>query len=162
MKRALFAATALTLAAFALSGAQAADTNTAPKGHTGYFERLDANKDGAITQDEAVAARHARFAKMGANSDGKITQAEFMAYSSHPKKASAQSTDAKTSSDAKTSTDAKKASHEARKAKMFGYLDADKDGKVTKDEMASARERFHKKHRGGADAQAKPSGTQSN
>ena len=48
-------------------------------GHGNQLARLDANKDGIITRDEAIAAATARFDKLDANHDGKIDQAEMAA-----------------------------------------------------------------------------------
>jgi Ca2+-binding EF-hand superfamily protein len=173
MKRALFAATAAVMLALAVPGAQAADTDakTAPRhSRTDYFERLDANKDGAVTAQEMVVYRHKRFTEIDANGDGKITKEEFMAYSPKAKPASAKATDAK-ASERKTKyfdrVDANKdgvisgEEWDAVATKQFAALDADKDGKVTKAEMTAARERFHH-HRGGADTPAKPGETQAN
>jgi hypothetical protein len=48
-------------------------------GHGNRLARLDANKDGIITRDEAIAAATARFDKLDSNHDGKIDQAEMAA-----------------------------------------------------------------------------------
>jgi len=48
-------------------------------GHDGGLARLDTNKDGTITRDEAIAAATARFDKLDANHDGKIDQTEIAA-----------------------------------------------------------------------------------
>jgi Ca2+-binding EF-hand superfamily protein len=170
MKRALFAATALALAALALPGAQAADKDGATKSRTGYFERLDTDKDGAVTLQEMTTVHHARFAKIDANGDGSVTRDEFMAYSAKPKPANAKPSDTKASErkakyferlDADKSGAISGQEWDAVAEQQFAALDADKDGKVTKDEMAAARERF-RGHRGGADAPAKGGDTQAN
>lgn len=49
------------------------------RGHGDMFAKLDANKDGVITRDEAIAAADARFAKLDTNGDGRITQDEMKA-----------------------------------------------------------------------------------
>ena len=48
-------------------------------GHGDMFAKLDANHDGVVTRDEAIAAATQRFDKMDANHDGKIDQAEVQA-----------------------------------------------------------------------------------
>lgn len=191
MKRALFAATAAAVLALAVPAVQAAGTDgaAAPKhSRTAYFDRLDANKDGAVTAEEMVVYRHKRFTEIDANGDGKITKEEFMAYSPKARATSAKSTDTK-STDTKATdtkaTDAKATKAAERKAKyferldankdgaiggdewdavaqkQFAALDADKDGKVTKDEMAAARSQHHHR-RGGSETPAAPGNTQQN
>src|SRR5690606_36107689 len=68
MKRALLAATAFAVAALAFPAAQAADTaagaDGASKSRTGFFERIDADKDNAVTRQEMAAAHAYRFAKI--------------------------------------------------------------------------------------------------
>ncbi|WCT73425.1 EF-hand domain-containing protein [Sphingomonas naphthae] len=43
------------------------------------FDRIDADKDGKVTEAEAVAAARARFAKIDTDGDGKLSEAERMA-----------------------------------------------------------------------------------
>ncbi len=50
------------------------------KGMERFFEKQDANKDGVISEDEAVAAAKARFAEVDANKDGKVTKDEAKAH----------------------------------------------------------------------------------
>jgi hypothetical protein len=85
-------ALAAALGGTAIAGAAyAAQDQATPPAHTGMHHhhrhhghgdrlmRLDANKDGTITRDEAVAAATARFDKLDANRDGKIDQTEIAA-----------------------------------------------------------------------------------
>lgn len=44
--------------------------------HGGGLTRMDTNKDGVITRQEAIAAATARFDRLDLNKDGKIDQAE--------------------------------------------------------------------------------------
>jgi hypothetical protein len=75
--------TALTGAAYAAQDQAAAPAPAGMhhhhRGHGDRLARLDANKDGVITRDEAIAAATARFDKLDANHDGKIDQAEMAA-----------------------------------------------------------------------------------
>jgi len=68
----VFLAAALASASFlgvALVGPTAAQTAPAPKG--------DANGDGVLTRDEAMAQADARFDRLDANKDGKLTPDEL-------------------------------------------------------------------------------------
>lgn len=68
----VFLAAALASASFmgiALVGPTAAQTAPAPRG--------DANGDGVLTRDEAMAQADARFDRMDANKDGKLTSDEM-------------------------------------------------------------------------------------
>lgn len=78
---------------------------------------LDANKDGAVTLDEFLARRTEAFARLDRNGDGAIDAAEFEAAARE------------------------RADYWAKR--FLKRFDADKDGKVTKDEYAAVpRRRF--------------------
>ncbi len=88
-------------------------------GRDGMIEKLDTDKDGAVSKAEFEAKRAADFTAADTNKDGSVSQAELSAF--HEKKAAE-----------------RKAEREKR---MYERLDANKDGKVTKDEF-DAGERF--------------------
>lgn len=113
----------LTLAAATLGllGASVAlAAGPGPFGKGPGLMKLDANGDGVITREEVAAARAKRFAKRDANGDGVITAAELDA--------------------------AIMKRLEKRKARLryrlLARLDADGDGKVTKDEFVNKRDRL--------------------
>jgi len=75
----------------------------------GLFENADANSDGSIARDEFLAARAAAFAKFDQNSDGVLDQA-----------------------------DKRDPAREGRRHDALrGRLDANADGKVSKDEFVN-------------------------
>ncbi|MBY0519536.1 MAG: EF-hand domain-containing protein [Sphingomonas sp.] len=51
-----------------------------PHGWARMLAKVDANKDGAVSLDETLAAAKARFAKHDANGDGKISEQEATAW----------------------------------------------------------------------------------
>lgn len=128
MKRtfAAFTAASLVLTVGGLTGAA-----IAKDGHNGdreakraewidrMFERVDANKDGAIDAAEMQAARDARFQAADANADGGLSLEEMKAMMSEQSK--------------KWS--------ERRAERRFNRLDADDDGKVTQAEMTAMFEK---------------------
>lgn len=77
------------------------------------LEKADANKDGMIVRDEFLAARAERFTRMDGNSDGFVDSAD------HPEHKA-------------------QARHGERVAKMHARMDADGDGKLSKDEFVNA------------------------
>lgn len=83
------------------------------RGHGRMLEMLDTNKDGAISKAEFDAKRSGDFAAADTNKDGNVSQAELTAF--HEKKAAE-----------------RKAEREKR---MYERLDANKDGKVSRDEF---------------------------
>lgn len=76
MKKIAMAAAFLALAG-ATGTASAAQSQSAPTGGKGRFERLDTNSSGDITFDEFQAAMIQRWDKADADHDGKITVAEL-------------------------------------------------------------------------------------
>jgi len=87
------------------------------QGRHGLFEHADPNQDGMITREEFSAARTEQFAKLDRNSDGFIDAAD---------------------------RDAEAANHESgrRSGRHGARLDADSDGKVSKEEFVNAPTRF--------------------
>ena len=82
------------------------------------MERIDTDKNGAISLEEFTTARAARFDAADANKDGAITREEMMAQ-------------------------IEKRRMERRVNRMFERLDADNDGTITKAETAAfAEKRF--------------------
>ena len=87
-----------------------------------WFDKLDANKDGYITQDEMKQARETRGANMKAKMDERFKEAD-------------------TNGDGQLSLDEVQAKM-PRLADRFSTLDADKNGQLSKEELA------HGHHRG--------------
>jgi Ca2+-binding EF-hand superfamily protein len=118
MNRIFIAPVIVTLFAASIAGA---DPKDGPRGPMG----ADANKDGVVTLDEAVAAAKARFAAADTNKDGKLSADEMKNVRPHGR-------------------------HGGKgggpgPAKMFERLDANKDGKLTRDELrAKSDEHFTK------------------
>lgn len=77
------------------------------------FETADKNGDGAVSRDEFIAARTARFDTLDANHDGTLTNGEFSAA-------------------------AKGLKGRVMAPLMFAQFDANSDGHITRQEFASA------------------------
>lgn len=144
--------TKMIAAVFAGALAAAAFASPEHGGHGAMMEKLDANKDGAISRAEADAAKAERFARVDANKDGAVTQDEMRAHH-----------------------EARKAEHAAKRAgrmgehfakmdkngdgrltqdefggagRMFEHLDSNKDGSISADERAKMREHRRMKRQG--------------
>jgi hypothetical protein len=89
-----------------------------------HFIQMDSNADGAVSKQEYLARRAAKFKEADANGDGKLTQGELEA------------------AIIKRITERVK----DRMKDRFARLETDKDGAISEDEMtARAEHRFEKK-----------------
>ncbi len=146
----VFLAAALASASFmgiALVGPTAAQTAPAPRG--------DANGDGVLTRDEAMAQADARFDRMDANKDGKLTPDEMRprrpmgeaaatapADGAAPPPAGAGGRGERMFARLDTNGDGviDRAEFRAQAAQRFDRMDTNKDGKIDAAERQAARD----------------------
>jgi len=69
----------LSFLAYAGEGEKKADPTITTDAEKMEFQRLDANQDGAINEEEAQQGGLEQFAKADQDSDGKLTLAEYVA-----------------------------------------------------------------------------------
>ncbi|MGE0668796.1 MAG: EF-hand domain-containing protein [Sphingomonadales bacterium] len=117
---ALVAGMALTTGAVAGIGTALAGDKDGKEGwhgrhHGRMIEKLDTDKDGTVSKEEFEAKRAADFAAADADKDGNVSQVELIAF--HEKKQAERKAE--------------------RQKRMYERLDANSDGKVTKDEFQS-------------------------
>ena len=130
-------AVAALVGSFALSGAVLAGDDK--------LDRLDADKDGKVTQAEYAAGSKTSFDKLDANADGKVTAAEMDAAYTTTKPGVGAAKVPSSSEKIKTlDTDGdgslSAVEHEAGSRTMFDQLDADKDGSLTAAEIKAGHE----------------------
>ena len=138
---------ALTLALLLLAPLSMAAPG--PEGQHGPGERFaqfDTNGDGVVTRAEAAAEAASRRAAIDANGDGEISFEEMSTHRQARREQWARDRFAQLDSngDGKVSVD----ELPDPGARMFDLLDADDDGRITREEIDRARE--HRRHRGGA------------
>ena len=82
MKTFLIATTAILLASTAAVAGHHGDKDgkMCEKKMAKKFEKMDTDKDGAISKDEFITYKTSKFEKMDANNDGKLTMEEKKAY----------------------------------------------------------------------------------
>lgn len=142
----------LPLAAlFFAVAAQAGDAPNPPPGR----HSVDANQDGVVTREEAKA--HPRLAgqfdTVDANKDGQLDAAEMSAHR-EAKRAEMRAKGHERWAAADKDGDGALTREEAQAsmpgvAERFDTIDANRDGKIGRDEMHEARMRKHEQHREG-------------
>lgn len=146
MNRKLFSTLAVSVISAGLamsSGAAFAGTNEqSPKGK---MAKIDTNGDGKISRNEAAPyprlAKH--FDQMDANKDGVLSQDELTAMRKKAAAARFKMLDADVDGRiSRAEADAKA----PRLSKHFDHIDANKDGFLSKDELAAVHKRAQAKH----------------
>lgn len=119
--------------------------------HGHHIAQLDQDKDGAISRAEA--ANHPLLSKgfdtADANKDGKLSKEELQAThqamrARHQERHEAHFKAADKDGDGALNLQEAEAAAREKTARMFERLDANKDGKLTQDEMRTGRGHHHK------------------
>lgn len=121
---------------FLASGVALADQMRKGEGRRGAmrFERLDANKDGSLSQQEFLAASVMRFSKTDTNADGVITEEELVQRLMR-RRAERMAKRLLKRMDYNGDGKVTKDEVESRSKKRFILLDGNDDGKLDKAEM---------------------------
>ncbi|GAB3726499.1 hypothetical protein GCM10028862_01860 [Luteimonas pelagia] len=135
------------LAAIAATGLLAAGLLVAAPGGKGgqFFDKLDANGDGAVSRQEAAAMKAAHLAELDANNDGFVEYDEMKA--AREARARAHFTERHDANgDGRVSVDEMGMRGEG----MFERMDTNKDGSISREEMAQGHGRHGRRggHRG--------------
>jgi Ca2+-binding EF-hand superfamily protein len=115
------------LVALALGGTALAGHGPGRGGHGDHFEKLDANKDGALTADEIEKGRESMFREADADGNGRLTKEEMRDF--HKKEMGARMGDA--NGDGFIS----RKEFDDRHDEMFKTLDKNGDGKLSEEEL---------------------------
>ena len=137
------AALAVALGAGALGAIAPANANEPGRRGERIFTQADANKDGRVTADEAWASLSSRFAQIDANKDNGVTWEEFRAHTQSRMEArQRQRAENRPQQQQEAKPEDRRAPHAHRLARMeqrgqgfFRAIDADRDGKVTVQEL---------------------------
>jgi Ca2+-binding EF-hand superfamily protein len=136
-------AAAAFLASYAMAGNWTAGTDK-------EFAMMDTDKDGKVSAAEHAAGAKAMFEKMDTNKDGKVTAAEMTA--AHPavtghaaKKSDMSAADKIKAIDSDGDGVITADEHAKASEAMFAKMDTDKDGYLSKKEMAAGHASMMKK-----------------
>ncbi len=150
MKRttALTGALIIALAATGLP-AVAQDRGDGPRGPIFPFEDIDANGDGQITQEEIAAHAAARFAAADTDGDGALSAEELIAQREQQRTERLQRRAEQMIERRDANKDGRLTADEMGPRDgegMFARLDANDDGVITKEEIEEARAAFKDRH----------------
>jgi len=106
-------------------------------GHS--LTRADANSDGNVTRDEYLARPTAQFDRIDANNDGVITEAERPQRCERGERPSRAERPERPNFDANNDSQISRAEYAAMGAGMFERMDANSDGRVTREEAEAGR-----------------------
>jgi Ca2+-binding EF-hand superfamily protein len=124
-----------------------------PPAHAGpdgdkHFKMMDANGDGKITRAEHATAAKQMFAQCDANQDGTVTAAEMdtamASLGEKPGKGDLSSAEKIKMIDKNGDGKLTAAEHNAGSEEMFGKMDTNSDGVLSKDECDAAKKMFKK------------------
>lgn len=134
---------ALTLAVTSI--AAAGDHGRGKDRGAHMFDRLDTNKDGVVSREEAKKAADERFSRLDTNKDGAITEAEVKAAHEQRRAEWAKKHEDKTGEKSASKDKPRHGKRHGHGKGFFAHLDANKDGKVTRAEAAQLEtERFNR------------------
>lgn len=142
--------TAIVLAGLAVtaSGALAGGHGKGNHGPRASFEELDANGNGEVSLEEMTQHREARFKATDTDGDGFLSKAEITARAqgNASQRAGKMIDRFDANNDGKLSQD--EMPRRGKPEKLFGKLDADGSGGVSKEEFAAAAEKMKKQYGG--------------
>ncbi|ONG43245.1 hypothetical protein BKE38_28925, partial [Pseudoroseomonas deserti] len=100
-----------------------------PRGPARLLAMADADRDGRVTETEALSALSARFAEADANKDGGLTKEELTAFLQSQWQAH------RPEGERRAPSERARQAMDNRLDAMFRAADADRDGRVTMDEI---------------------------
>lgn len=113
-----------------------------------HLTSADANNDGNITRDEFLARPLEHFGRLDANNDGVISASERPAPRERGERREGQRRE-RTNPDANNDHQISQTEHAAMGAAMFARMDANSDGRVTREEAQAAHGQRGGHHGGG-------------
>ena len=118
-----------------------------------FFDRLDADKDGRITREEADQFRANVFSSIDSDGDGKISQAEYTAHRIKKAEERAQSHFARLDGNNDGALESNEyppkrmGKGKGKRGDMFSRFDSNDDGVVTREEMQEKMKKRHEHRR---------------
>ncbi|WP_375173399.1 EF-hand domain-containing protein [Pseudooceanicola sp.] len=142
---------ALTATAIPAFAQERGDGPRGPRGPMLPFEEIDANGDGQITQEEIAAHAAARFAQADTDGDGTLSSEELVARMEAQRAERMQRRAERMIERRDANKDGRLTADEMGPRggdRLFARLDANEDGVITKEELDQAREAFRERHEG--------------
>ena len=115
-------------------------------GHNKFMQFFDTNGDGTVTYEEFLGASRTRFERIDTDSNAAISEAEFSTYMQSRReerhKDHFEHMDA--NKDGKVSKDEFLTSNQERAQRMFERMDRDNDGQLSNEELAPRKNHQHR------------------